>query len=74
MILCEDYQKSSKKEVRSKDIKSFLRTESIGEVYPGYSNGEKNRYMCPPSRKKGVHDASGSDRHKQAVRWQMLLA
>ena len=41
MILREDYQKSFKKEVRSKDIKSFLRTESIGEVYPSYSNGEK---------------------------------
>ena len=32
MILREDYQKSFKKEVRSKDIKSYLRTESIGEV------------------------------------------
>ena len=44
MILHEDYQKSSKKEVRWKDIKSFLRTESIGEVYPSYNSGEKDRY------------------------------
>ena len=66
MILREDYQKSFKKEVRSKDIKSFLRTESIGEVYLSYSNGEKDRYACRPSRQNGVHD--GSDRRKQAVK------
>ena len=66
MILREDYQKAFKKEVRSKDIKSYLRTESIGEVYLSYSNGEKDRYACRPSRKNGVHD--GSDRRKQAVK------
>ena len=65
MILREDYQKSFKKEVRSKDINFFLRTESIGEVYPRYSNGEKDRYVCRPSRQNGVHD--GFDRRKQAV-------
>ena len=41
LILREDYQKSFKKEVRWRDIKSFLKTESIGEVYRSYSNGEK---------------------------------
>ena len=66
MILREDYQKSFKKEVRSKDIKSFLRTESIGEVYLSYSNGEKDRYACRPSLQNGVHD--GYDRRKQAVK------
>ena len=65
MIFRVDYQKSFKKEVRLKDIKSFLRTESIGEVYPSYSNGEKDRYVCRPSRQNGVHD--GFDRRKQAV-------
>ena len=50
MIFREDYQKSFKKEVRWKDIKSCLRTETIGEVYPSYSNGEKGRYVCRPSR------------------------
>ena len=66
MILREDYQKSFEKEVRSKDIKSFLRTESIGEVYLSYSNGEKHRHPCRPSLQNGVHD--GSDRRKQAVK------
>ena len=58
MILREDYQKSFKKEVRSKDIKS--------EVYLSYSNGEKDRYACRPSRQNGVYH--GFDRHKQAVK------
>ena len=66
LILREDYQKSFKKEVRWNDIKSFLKTESIREVYPSYSNGEKNRYVCRPSRQNGVHD--GFDRRKQAVK------
>ena len=66
MILREDYRKSCKKEVRWKDTKSFLRTESIGEVYLSYSNAEKYRYACRPSRQNGVHD--GSDRRKQAVK------
>ena len=66
MIFREDYQKSFKKEVRWKDIKSFLRTESIGEVYPSYSNGEKDRYVFRPSRQNGVHN--GFDRRKQAVK------
>ena len=62
LILREDYQKSFKKEVRWRDIKSFLKTESIGEVYPNYSNGEKDRYVFRPSRQNGVHD--GIDRRK----------
>ena len=65
MIFREDYQNSFKKEVRWKDIKSFLQTESIGEVYLSYSNGEKDRYVCHPSRQNGVHD--GFDRRKQPV-------
>ena len=71
MVFREDYQKSFKKEVRWKDIKSFLRTESIGEVYPSYSNGEKDRYVCRPSWQNGVHDTF--DRRKQAARWQMFV-
>ena len=43
MIFREDYQKSFKKEVRWTDIKSFLKAESIDEVYPSYSNREKDR-------------------------------
>ena len=62
----EDYQKSFKKEVRWRDTKSFLKSEGIGEVYPSYSNGEKDRYVCRPSRQNGVHD--GFDRRKQAVK------
>ena len=65
MIFREDYQKSFKKEVRWKDIKSCLRTESIGEVYPSYSNGKKVRYVLRPSRQNGVHN--GFDRGKQVV-------
>ena len=34
LILREDYQKSLKKEVRWNDTKSFLKSESIGEVNP----------------------------------------
>ena len=33
---------------------------------PSYSNGEKDRYVCHPSRQNGVHD--GFDRRKQAVK------
>ena len=44
MVFREDYQKSFKKEVRWKDIKSFLRTVSIGEVYPSHNSGEKDRH------------------------------
>ena len=66
LILREDYQKSFKKEVRWRDIKSFLKTESIGEVYSSYSNGEKDQYVCRPFWQNGVHD--GFDRRKQAVK------
>ena len=58
-------------EVRWKDIKSFLRAESIGEVYRSYSNDVKHRYVCRPSRQKGVHH--GFDRRKQAVRMVNLF-
>ena len=43
LILREDYQKSFKKAVRWRDTKAFLKNESLGEVYPSYSNGEKDR-------------------------------
>ena len=66
LILREDYQKSFKKAVRWRDTKAFLKNESLGEVYPSYSNGEKDRYVCRPSRQNGVHD--GFDRRKQAVK------
>ena len=62
----EDYQKSFKKEVRWKDTKSFLKHEGLGEVYPSYSNSEKDRYVCRPSRQDGVPD--GFDRRKKAVK------
>ena len=45
--------------------KVILRTESIGEVYPSYSNGEKDCYMCRSSRQNGIQ--VGFDRRKQAV-------
>ena len=48
------------------DIKSFLRAERIGEVYRSYSNDEKHRYVCRPSRKNGIHDVSY--RFKQDVK------
>ena len=66
MIFREDYQRSLQKEVRWKDTQSFLRIESICEVYHNYSNGEKDRYVCRPSRQNGVHN--GFDRRKQAVK------
>ena len=59
LILSEDYQKSFKKLVRWNDTKSFLRSESLGEVYPSYTNGEKDRYVCRPSRENGVHNGYG---------------
>ena len=40
--------------------------EGLGEVYPSYSNSEKEREVCRPSRVHGVHD--GYDRQKQAVK------
>ena len=48
------------------DIKSFLRAESIGEVYRSYNNGEKDRYVCRPSRQNGIHDVF--DQPKRAVK------
>ena len=66
IIYREDYQKSFKKETRWKDTQKFLREEDIGAVYPSYSNSEKDRYVCRPSRRDGIHD--GYDRRKQAVK------
>ena len=53
LILHEDCQK---KEVRWRDIKSFLRAERIGEVYRSYSNDERHRYVCRPSRQNEIHN------------------
>ena len=53
LILREDCQK---KEVRWRHIKSFLRAESIGEVYRSHSNDEKHRYVCRPSPQNGIHN------------------
>ena len=44
----------------------YLLREDIGEVYPSYNNSEKDRYVCRPSRERGIHD--GFDRTKQAVK------
>ena len=62
LILREDYQKPFKKLVRWKDTESFLRLEGLNEVYPSYSNGDKDRYVCRPSRENGVHN--GFDKRK----------
>ena len=35
----------------------------LREVYPSYSNSEKDCEVCRPSRQRGVHD--GYDRKKQ---------
>ena len=40
--------------------------EGIGEVYPSYSNGEKDQEVCRPSRERGVHD--GYNRKVQSVK------
>ena len=40
--------------------------EGIGAPYPGYTNGEKDRAVCRPSREHGVHN--GYDPRKQAVK------
>ena len=66
LILREEYQKSFKKLVRWEDTKSYLNSEGLGEVYPSYTNGEKERHVCRPSRENGVHD--GFDKRKQAVK------
>ena len=67
LILREDYQKSFKKRVRWNDTKSLMiGWEDYCEVYPSYSNGEKDRYVCRPSRENGVH--GGFDKRKQAVK------
>ena len=50
IIYREDYQKSFKKEVRWQNTKQFLREEGLGSVYPSYTNSEKERYVCRPSR------------------------
>ena len=78
IIYREDYQKSFKKEVRWNDAKKFLRKypifsrdcllvrEGIGEFYPSYTNSEKERFVCRPSRTQGIHD--GYDPKMQAVK------
>ena len=63
LILREVYQK---KEVRWRDIKSVLRAKSVGKVYRSYNNGEKDRYVCRPSRQNEIHDVF--DRPNQAVK------
>ena len=40
--------------------------EDYCEVYPSYSNGEKDRCVCRSSRENGVHN--GLDKRKQAVK------
>ena len=76
MILREDYQRSFKAETRFQDTKDFLKKylgsliclrilrEYLGVVYDSYSNGEKEREVCKPSRVDGVHN--GFDKRKQS--------
>ena len=67
LILREDYQKSFKKRVRWNDTKSLMiGWEDYCEVYPSYSNGEKDRCVCRSSRENGMHN--GLDKRKQAVK------
>ena len=66
LIFREDYQKSFKKQVRWADTKSFLREECLREVYSSYTNSEKERCVCRPSRLHDIHD--GYDRRKQSVK------
>ena len=40
--------------------------QGLGEVYPSYSNGEKEREVCRPSREHGIHD--GYNRKMQCVK------
>ena len=46
--------------------KVIFKIESIGEVYPSYSNGEKDWCVGRPSRQNRVHD--DIDRCKKAVK------
>ena len=41
-------------------------SEGIGSVYDSYTNGEKEREVCRPSRVHQIHD--GNNRKKQAVK------
>ena len=45
LILREDYEESFKKGMQWKYVKSFLKSEGIGEVYPSYSNSKKDRHV-----------------------------
>ena len=45
LILREDYEESFKKGIQWKYVKSFLKSEGIGEVYPSYSNSKKDRHV-----------------------------
>ena len=67
-IVREDYQKSFTKEVRWKDTKSFLKHEGLGEVYPSYSNSDKDRYVCRPSLVSTIFSIDAS----RLWRWQMF--
>ena len=40
--------------------------QCLGSLYPTYSNEEKERFVCRPSRVHGIHD--GYDKKKQAVK------
>ena len=44
----------------------FEMRDALGKAYPSYSNSEKDRYVCRPSRTDGIHD--GYDRNKQTVK------
>ena len=44
----------------------LIMRQGLGTVYPSYSNSEKERFVCRPSRVDGIHDAF--DKKKQAVK------
>ena len=65
-IIREDYQRSFKKKARWEATKKFVKIEGNGTLYPSYTNSEKDRYVCKPSRDDQVHD--GFDPKIQTVK------
>ena len=55
----------SKNDLSLKSSYALIR-EELGTTYPSYTNGEKERLVCRPSRVDGVHD--GFDPKIQSVK------
>ena len=47
-------------------LKIEVLREGLGSVYDSYSNGEKEKFVCRPSRVEGNH--RGFDHKKQCVK------